>query len=79
MYYIACPKHMGKENHWIFWKPKAAGYTYDLNEAGLYPDNYRNYPIIVSKRPPWGKYDNFLIHKDNVHILGRVQSCVICD
>lgn len=77
-YYIVSNKHADRnDRHWTFWKPKGIGYTYDLNEAGLFSKDYSKEYRIVHRRNNRFKYETFYVREDRVEeILGKLQTCV---
>ena len=81
-YYIVCNRHRKPyEYNWTFWRPNKNGYTYMLEEAGLYsPSDKPNYPILTEEnRKNRNIFEDFLIHKKDLHLIGVVYTGVYMD
>jgi len=76
-YYIVSNKHArAQEYHWLFWSIDARGYTFDLNKAGLFKKDYGYSIIDKTNMTDRCKHENFMIHKDDLYLLGPIQKCV---
>jgi hypothetical protein len=76
-YYLVSNEHTYNYPVRSFWCPNANGYTLDLNHAGLYTKDWGGYPTISKKNiEEANKHEDFLIHKDEIALLGKVMKCV---